>query len=105
MHTTFSFCPSFSWIIDRKCCILSGPPCIIMECTVQLGMSEDQYCLLFSSCHDFDQSLHKAMQDLISNFHSKSNQLNLMRKHRLSTDTKYVDENNDKRYNQLYLSF
>ena len=27
MHTTFSFCPSLE-IIDRKCCILSGPPCI-----------------------------------------------------------------------------
>ena len=28
MHTTFSFCPCCLEIIDRKCCILSGPPCI-----------------------------------------------------------------------------
>ena len=28
MHTTFPSVPSFLEIIDRKCCILFGPPCI-----------------------------------------------------------------------------
>ena len=41
MHTTFSFCPLFSWNYwSYRCCILSGPPCIVWIISFCCGLDE-----------------------------------------------------------------
>ena len=50
MHTTFHSVPRFLEIIDCKCCILSGPPCIYSLCTLVHDCAR-AFNVLSAHCH------------------------------------------------------